>query len=748
MHPLQPKQTQVIHHSEGAASHHSMSDNDAELDRQDSTQLQQQQPGRLETDAHEPQSRLFKIWGASIGEDQIGTAPAASSLFPPPSSNSSSAASSTAGFKLDNLNIVYDDDSDPAIWAESKIVEVEGAEDLAVTELPSRLEALSLAHSPGVQGRFVYRESKSHRSVGPQYLNLDSSVPVWRKPSVSEEVPMASLEHPTWNSGFLGHPVSSIARHAVPHHVTQTPAPSSGHPMAVYPPGFHHRPVGDVHYLVNGEDCSMIPDSRQFLPDQRNFMFDAAMAGSYGHSIMPNPEQHQPFPDQYYGYPMIPNGQPGAWLVPAHPHRGPIPMHVDEQEHGLRKGSRVPPICKFFAQGHCARGESCTFAHITATKGTGMAGARNKLVPVKMPPSRKFPVPKGRTVLDAEIPPTADFAAKMASFATSADIVGYVYSLAKDQHGCRLLQRFVEEDPSSFDIIFTEAFDRINELMTDPFGNYLCQKLIDCCGEERRMMVVSKVSEDLVAISLNIHGTRVVQKLVEVISTQDEIDVLVHSLSQSVVTLTKDLNGNHVIQRCLHHLPAPDNQFIFDAISSYCVSVATHKHGCCVLQRCVDYATEKQKHQLISVIIQNVLELVQDAFGNYVVQYVLDLGDPVVSRAMMEKMLGNVTNLAVQKFSSNVVEKCLQIAEPDIRDLIIDEICNQEKLPRLLHDPYANYVIQKALAVSPPDRFAFLIEVLKPHVAALRATAFGKRIQNKIVKRFPVLCPEGSVTKD
>jgi hypothetical protein len=183
-----------------------------------------------------------------------------------------------------------------------------------------------------------------------------------------------------------------------------------------------------------------------------------------------------------------------------------------------------------------------------------------------------------------------------------------------------------ERKPNVVDITFNEVFDHMNELMTDPFGNYLCQKLIEHAADTQRLSVITKVAPDLVAISLNMHGTRAVQKLVETIITPQEVELVVNALRASVVTLIKDLNGNHVIQRCLHHLSSADNQFIYDAVAKHCVSVATHKHGCCVLQRCIDYATITQKRQLINEIVANALELVQDAFGNYVVQYILDLG--------------------------------------------------------------------------------------------------------------------------
>lgn len=74
--------------------------------------------------------------------------------------------------------------------------------------------------------------------------------------------------------------------------------------------------------------------------------------------------------------------------------------------------------------------------------------------------------------------------------------------------------------------------------------------------------------------------------------------MVVVALNPNVVTLIKDLNGNHVIQKCLNRLASEDNQFIYNAVSQHCIEVATHRHGCCVLQRCIDHASEQQKVHL------------------------------------------------------------------------------------------------------------------------------------------------------
>ncbi|KAM3582907.1 hypothetical protein VKS41_004664 [Umbelopsis sp. WA50703] len=313
------------------------------------------------------------------------------------------------------------------------------------------------------------------------------------------------------------------------------------------------------------------------------------------------------------------------------------------------------------------------------------------------------------------------------------DVRADIYPLCKDQHGCRYFQRKLEEQvPQYRDAIFNAVYQHFVELMTDPFGNYLCQKLVEYCDDDQRMMIVEKVAPDIVTISLNMHGTRAIQKMIEFLNLPNQTRAIVNALNANVVTLIKDLNGNHVIQKCLNKMVPSDNQIIYNAVCKNCVEVATHRHGCCVLQRCIDHAVDNQKSQLVAEIVRNALTLVQDPFGNYVVQYVLDLGDSRYTDSMIKQFLGNVCALSVQKFSSNVIEKCIRVAEPDTRAALIEEMVNRLLLEKLLRDSYANYVVQTSLDYADPRQRAQLVECIRPLLPAIRNTPYGKRIQSKI----------------
>lgn len=310
---------------------------------------------------------------------------------------------------------------------------------------------------------------------------------------------------------------------------------------------------------------------------------------------------------------------------------------------------------------------------------------------------------------------------------------GEIYTLCKDQHGCRFLQKKLEErNPDEVHQIWLETNKHVIELMTDPFGNYLCQKLLEYCNDNERTVLIENASRDLVRIALNQHGTRALQKMIEHITTQGQIETIIAALRYRVVELIQDLNGNHVIQKCLNKLTSHDAQFIFDAVGKHCVDVGTHRHGCCVLQRCIDHADGEQKAWLIRQISNNAYVLVQDPFGNYVVQYILDLNESIFTEPLVAMFKGRVGQLSKQKFSSNVIEKCLRCAQEASKDSLIEEMLQPSELDRLLRDSFANYVIQTALDYANLSMKTRLIEAIRPHLPAIRSTPYGRRIQAKI----------------
>ena len=162
-------------------------------------------------------------------------------------------------------------------------------------------------------------------------------------------------------------------------------------------------------------------------------------------------------------------------------------------------------------------------------------------------------------------------------------LLGNVRRLSRDQVGCRLLQQALDEDgPPAATAILNEGLTFWAEAMVDPFGNYLFQKILERITPAERVTLVGSVSTRLVNASLNLHGTRSVQKIVEVCAVDEECEeagrdeaegdneagdsndgtrarrdkkrketaakILTDALKPSAARLCIDSHGNHAIQ--------------------------------------------------------------------------------------------------------------------------------------------------------------------------------------------------------
>ncbi|KAG8683238.1 hypothetical protein FRC08_014401 [Ceratobasidium sp. 394] len=340
------------------------------------------------------------------------------------------------------------------------------------------------------------------------------------------------------------------------------------------------------------------------------------------------------------------------------------------------------------------------------------------------------------------------------------DLEGEILTLCKNQHGCRYLQKKLEEGvPTYRDIIFYETFSVFANLMIDPFGNYLCQKIFQYSTDEQRTAICKSIAHDLVGISSNMHGTRALQTIIGLLPTRRQanpsscgaqVRSITTALGTHIAALIKDPRGNYVIQECLNRLTPEDNQRIHDAIVAHCIEIAAHPHGCCILQRCIEHGSNGQRIQLITEIIFHTLTLVRDPYGNYlrfqVVQYILSLDNNHIRETLFRQFVGNVCTLAVQKFSSNVIEQCIRVATGNSRELLVEEFVDCHCLEELLCDSFGNYCVQTALDYATPVQRMLLIKRIRPIFPLIQHTPWGKRIQHKLEhEQMESHCPRGGV---
>ena len=92
-----------------------------------------------------------------------------------------------------------------------------------------------------------------------------------------------------------------------------------------------------------------------------------------------------------------------------------------------------------------------------------------------------------------------------------------------DQAGCRMIQKKLEnlrpgESPFA-SALLQKMLPIFARAAINQFGNYLCQRVIEVCTENELKSLIHSVLPCIIDMSLNQHGTRAVQILIEAIAS-------------------------------------------------------------------------------------------------------------------------------------------------------------------------------------------------------------------------------------
>ena len=312
-------------------------------------------------------------------------------------------------------------------------------------------------------------------------------------------------------------------------------------------------------------------------------------------------------------------------------------------------------------------------------------------------------------------------------------------AISKDQSGCRFLQKKIEEKPELAGKILNNALQNIIQIITDPFGNYLIQKLFDYMSEEQICQFIALIQIDIYKICINSYGTRVIQKIIDYLHTELLLKTFLNLIKPIVKQIILDINGSHILIKLIEINSPTATKVIYGEIAENIVLISMHKHGCCVLQKCIERAAPKEQHQLFSLLLYHCKELIIDQCGNYIIQFMITLNIEEINLNVAEQLSDDIENYSKQKYSSNVVEKCLECGTDQICDKIIKALLAAECIVSLLLDKFGNYVVQKALQRADQETQQNILNLIAPHLQKLKNYPFGMKLYSKLIITYSYL---------
>ncbi|KAE8676404.1 Pumilio-like protein 3 [Hibiscus syriacus] len=320
-----------------------------------------------------------------------------------------------------------------------------------------------------------------------------------------------------------------------------------------------------------------------------------------------------------------------------------------------------------------------------------------------------------------------------------SELAGHVVEFSADQYGSRFIQQKLETATTEEKtMVYEEIMPQALALMTDVFGNYVIQKFFEHGLPSQRRELAGKLFGHVLTLGLQMYGCRVIQKAIEVVDLDQKIK-MVQELDGSVMRCVRDQNGNHVIQKFIECVPEENIQFIVTTFFDQVVTFSAHPYGCRVIQRILEHCKDpKTQNKVMDEILGSVSMLAQDQYGNYVVQHVLEHGKPHERSIIIQELAGKIVQMSQQKFASNVVEKCLTFGGPSERQLLVNEMLGStdenEPLQAMMKDQFANYVVQKVLETCDDQQRELILSRIKVHLNALKKYTYGKHIVARVEK--------------
>jgi pumilio RNA-binding family len=110
----------------------------------------------------------------------------------------------------------------------------------------------------------------------------------------------------------------------------------------------------------------------------------------------------------------------------------------------------------------------------------------------------------------------------------------------------RLEKKIDAERSLLFDEILRKPREQVQKLMNDVFGNYVVQIMLDYGTSEQRIQIKEAIIEDIVSMSKDEYGCRVIQKLLSKLPLREQLSLL-DTFKGRIMECVMDQHANHVI---------------------------------------------------------------------------------------------------------------------------------------------------------------------------------------------------------
>lgn len=206
---------------------------------------------------------------------------------------------------------------------------------------------------------------------------------------------------------------------------------------------------------------------------------------------------------------------------------------------------------------------------------------------------------------------------------------GKLIHFLKNVNGSKLLQQALKTTDL---VILLEIFDEItphiSELMTNPYGNYFVQQYYLQLPLQFRIKFLEKFLPSILEVSSNSIGNYSVQFIVDCITSQEEMEILIYPFTNRNIlySFIWDPNSIHVIEKLIMKVPERFIPFIYEFVLINFVNLASNKSTLNLVKKIIVRCQSiLVKVKIVSIICSHFKFLIFNSIANNSIQCVLEV---------------------------------------------------------------------------------------------------------------------------
>ena len=241
-----------------------------------------------------------------------------------------------------------------------------------------------------------------------------------------------------------------------------------------------------------------------------------------------------------------------------------------------------------------------------------------------------------------------------------------------DKIGTYPIQTIIENLNSEIEkfILIKSIKGHIEELVYNPYGCHVLEKLLSCVEEKYISFIYSYIIDNFLRLAYNCNGICLVKKLLTFTDKKALQDKIKKIIKENAFGLIQHPYGNFVIQviiECWNDY----KEIIINLYKGNFINLSLEKYASNVIERFIEKDEEILNNFIDEIIESNrISEIMKSNFGNYVIQKVIKLSKNKYKNKIVFSAAKEINNLIENK----LILKWKSLLLPHLEELTFEQI--------------------------------------------------------------------------